>query len=268
MVNTIGFIGAGNMASSLIQGLLNSNFDKNHIQISDTDDLLLQKKQQQFGIKINTTLKLAQQCDVIVLAVKPQIINKVCQEIVKTIKPNTLIISIAAGVMIKNIQQVLLNNSIIRVMPNTPALIQMGATGLFSDNANEEQKKIADKIFNAVGITAWVENEALLDVVTALSGSGPAYFFLMMEAMTQSAIDLGLDKKTATTLAIQTALGASKMASEAQVDCASLRENVTSPNGTTFAALESFKKDNFSTIIKNAMTKATQRGKELGASFE
>lgn len=267
MTKIIGFIGAGNMASSLIQGLINNEVDKSLIQIADTNTVFLDKKRQQFGVKTNTNQDLAQQCEVIVLAVKPQIIDKVCQEIAPHINKDALVISIAAGVRVESIKTLLNNNALIRTMPNTPALIQKGATGLFSDNATEAQKDTADKLFKMVGITAWVENEALLEVVTALSGSGPAYVFLMIEAMTNTAIASGLDKKTATTFAIQTVLGASKMASESQVDCALLRENVTSPNGTTFAALESFKQDNFSTIIKNAMGKAEQRAKELGRQF-
>jgi pyrroline-5-carboxylate reductase len=269
MVTTIGFIGAGNMASSLIQGLLDSGFDKNAIQISDTNVDLLKEKQQQFGIKINNTQQLASDCNVIVLAVKPQIINKVSQEIASVVQKNTLVISIAAGITLKSIEQYLSNIPIIRVMPNTPALIQTGASGLFANSqTTNEQKNIAEQIFNAVGITTWVAKENLLDVITALSGSGPAYFLLMMESMTQGAIDLGLDKEVANLFAIQTALGASKMALESEFDCATLREKVTSPNGTTFAALESFKNDNFSNIIKNAMDKASQRAAELGKHFE
>jgi pyrroline-5-carboxylate reductase len=269
MATIIGFIGAGNMASSLIQGLLDSGFDKNTIQISDTNADLLKEKQQQFGIKINTTQQLANDCNVIVLAVKPQIINQISQEISSVIQKNTLVISIAAGITLKSIEQYLNNIAIIRVMPNTPALIQTGASGLFANvQTTNEQKNIAEQIFNAVGITTWVAKENLLDVITALSGSGPAYFLLMMEAMTQSAIDLGLNKEVANLFAIQTALGASKMALESEFDCATLRKKVTSPKGTTFAALESFENDNFPNIIKNAMDKASQRAEELGKSFE
>ncbi|SFV69881.1 Pyrroline-5-carboxylate reductase [hydrothermal vent metagenome] len=266
----IGFIGAGNMATCLIQGMLENGYPTENIKIADIDKTLLKNQEQKFKVQSQTNIEIASNCDVIILAVKPQIIKAVCAEISQFLKDNTLIISIAAGVRIESIKKFLTKDiAIIRAMPNTPALIKQGATGVFANQkVNNQQQELVDELLKSLGLIKWLENENLLDVITALSGSGPAYLFLMMQSMSDVAQEMGLDKKTADLFSIQTTLGASQMALTSQDDLEILRQNVTSPNGTTFAALESFKKDNFDKIIKNAMTQAKQRAKTLGDELD
>jgi len=207
------------------------------------------------------------------LAVKPQILESVCQQLSATLQAKRpLVISIAAGVRSTDIDYWLGGNmAIVRTMPNTPALIRSGATGLFANNAvNDAQKEQAEHILRAAGITVWVPNETDLDIVTAISGSGPAYYFLFMEAMQQAGQKLGLDEPTARLLTIQTAFGAAKMALESPDDCATLRQKVTSPNGTTEKAIQSFESHQLRETIEEAMKAAKDRAislaNELGST--
>jgi len=255
------------MASSLIGGLINNDHAASKITVTDPDAKKLKQLQQQFSINIFTdNLQAVENADVIVLAVKPQILRDVCEHI-KTVcaTKSPLFISIAAGIRSTDIDRWLGNeNAIIRCMPNTPALIQAGASGLFANKASTQaQKDIAEKILSSAGITLWVEKESLLDAVTAVSGSGPAYFFLFMEAMQQAGHKLGLSEQTASLLARQTALGAARMSMEGTDDPATLRTKVTSKGGTTAAALASFEASNFSEIVEQALTAARDRAIEL-----
>ena len=267
MTNHICFIGGGNMAGSLISGLISNQYPVNKITVTDPDEQKLNQLKDLFSINTEIdNLKAVEKSDVIVLAVKPQVLKVVCENIKEsTLKTKPLIISIAAGIRSTDIDRWLGgNNAIVRCMPNTPALIQAGATGLFANkNTLAEQKSTADNILSSAGITLWVDNEAQLDAVTAVSGSGPAYFFLFLEAIQKAGKELGLDEEAAGLLAKQTALGAARMALEGDDDAATLRSKVTSKGGTTAAAIASFEYNNFSGIINQALTAAHDRAIEL-----
>lgn len=222
---------------------------------------------ERFGIQcFADNSEAIKQSDIVVLAVKPQILQSVAESILPEVSAQKpLIISVAAGIRTESINHWLGGNlAIVRTMPNTPALIQTGATGLFANaKVNKEQQSQAEHIMRAAGLTVWVDEEHKLDAVTALSGSGPAYYFLFMEAMEQAGQKLGLDEKTAHLLTLQTALGAAKMVLESHQSCATLRQNVTSPNGTTERAIQSFENANLRDIVESAMQAAQQRAVEL-----
>ncbi len=267
---TIGFIGAGNMAYAIISGLINNDFSAENIKISDTNESLLSLRKKEFNLEVFTdNSELVRHCDVIVLAVKPQMLSSVCQLLKQALNSNTLIISIAAGVRVHDIDRWLGGDcAIVRTMPNTPALLNQGVTGMFAnERVSDAQKELATSILNSVGQSLWVTDEVMLDAVTALSGSGPAYFFLMIESMSKAGVALGLDDKTAQSLSIQTALGASMMASVSGASPRDLRANVTSPNGTTQAAIESFQDQNFDMIVAHAMRAAFDRASQLAAEL-
>lgn len=267
---TIGFIGAGNMAYAIISGLINNDFSAENIKISDTNESLLSLRKKEFNLEVFTdNSELVRHCDVIVLAVKPQMLSSVCQLLKQALNSNTLIISIAAGVRVHDIDRWLGGDcAIVRTMPNTPALLNQGVTGMFAnERVSDAQKELATSILNSVGQSLWVTDEVMLDAVTALSGSGPAYFFLMIESMSKAGVALGLDEKTAQSLSIQTALGASMMASVSDESPRDLRANVTSPNGTTQAAIESFQDQNFDMIVAHAMRAAFDRASQLAAEL-
>lgn len=263
----ISFIGAGNMATSLIKGLLKKNYPSKNIWATNNNVEQLDKLKK-LNINLTTDNRhAAKMADIIVLAVKPQILKTVCNEftdLVQEKKP--LVISLAVGINLTNIAHHLSSPSlaIIRCMPNTPALIGCGATGLFANqNCTPIQKNAAEILFQNVGITVWLSTEEQIDVVAALSGSGPAYFFLFMEALEESAIELGLSKDNANLLTLQTALGSAQMAIEGKKSLAELRRQVTSPGGTTEQALKFLKKSNFSDMIKKALKEAKNRAEEL-----
>jgi pyrroline-5-carboxylate reductase len=263
----IGFIGAGNMAHAIISRLINNGTKRNQIKISDTNEALLSLRKAEFNLEVFTdNAKLAAQCGVIVLAVKPQVLSSVCKALKDKLTTNTLIISIAAGVKSGDIERWLGGNqAIIRTMPNTPALINQGITGLFAnEQASDKQKSLAENMLNSVGECLWVDDESLLDAITAVSGSGPAYFFLMLESMAKAGVALGLDEAVAQKLSIQTALGASMMASSSKDSPQQLRNKVTSKNGTTQAAIESFQDQDFEVIIIHAIRAAFDRANEIG----
>ena len=262
----IGFIGAGNMAYALINGLLNNGYNSKNIKASDPNDELLRKREVELNITtFPNNSSLIEACDIIVFAVKPQVLSKVCLELRGKIKPNQLFISIVAGIRVNDINRWLGGNySLVRTMPNTPALMQQGVTGLFPNKlVNDEQKALVTTILSSVGDCFWVNEEKLIDAITAISGSGPAYFFLLMQSMAQAGMALGLDEKTATELSVQTAFGASLMATKSGKDLKTLRTNVTSPNGTTQAAIEYFQDQNFEGIVASATRAAFDRACEL-----
>ena len=260
----IAFIGGGNMAQALIGGLLGKGVAATRISVSDpvpeVRELLAQKD-------ITTTdnnLEAIAQADVVVLAVKPQLLAQVLQPLAGQLK-NQLVISIVAGAPVDLISQLLDGHErIVRVMPNTPALVQCGASGLYAPEAvTAEDRDLAGQILAATGLVLWVDTEKKIDAVTALSGSGPAYFFYLMEAMIQAGKNLGLDEKTASALTLQTALGAAQMAITSEHTPAQLRRNVTSPNGTTQAAIETFDAYQVSQHIQAALAAAEKRSETL-----
>jgi pyrroline-5-carboxylate reductase len=262
----IAFIGAGNMANSLIHGLLAKAVPAAQLYATDIDTEKLQALQQECGIQTGTGAEIAANADVIILAVKPQVMAAACEALSASIKkPQCLIISIAAGIPISSLETWLgRERAIVRCMPNTPALVGEGATGLFANaRCSQADITLAGEILSAVGITCWLRSEQDIDTVTALSGSGPAYFFLMMEALEKAAVALGLDATVARQLSIQTALGAGKLAATSDVTPDELRRRVTSPGGTTEQALLSFQRDGFERIVANAVKAAQQRAAEL-----
>ncbi|MBE8189440.1 MAG: pyrroline-5-carboxylate reductase [Candidatus Thioglobus sp.] len=263
----IGFIGAGNMAYALASGLISNGYGKDFIKISDVNKALLSQINTQLGVEIfDNNIALASASEILILAVKPQNLAQVCQELSSNLEQKPLIISIAAGVKSIDIDRWLGGNqALVRVMPNTPALVGQGISGAFANNlVNAQQKSAATTILNAIGECVWVENENLINAVTAVSGSGPAYFFLMLEAMTKAGVDLGLEQAAAEKLSIQTALGSAVMASKSSDSPKVLREKVSSPGGTTQAAINSFQQQNFEQIVSAAMLAAFDRAKEIG----
>ena len=268
----IGFIGAGNMASSLINGLIASGHTPSQLWVSDPNQDTLQTLSTKFKVNVaSDNNHLVGAVDVVVLAVKPQILRTVAEQISSTLKNKpTLIVSIAAGISQSSLAHWLGNDcAIVRCMPNMPALVQTSATALHANNVvTDEQKDLAENILRSVGIALWVNHESELDAVTAVSGSGPAYYFLLMEAMEQAALELGLDENMARLLIQQTALGAAKIALESDETAAQLRHRVTSPNGTTEQAIKTLEEGEFSQLVSKALHTARDRSiemsKELG----
>ncbi len=263
----IAFIGAGNMSSSLIGGLLARGVQPGTLCASDPFEATRENIRHQYGIYTSANnQELIGRADVVVLAVKPQVMKEVALDIapqVQACKP--LIISIAAGINLQSLQRWLGEDSaIVRCMPNTPALVQLGATGLYANHqVRDSQKQLAKNILDAVGISVWLKTETELDAVTALSGSGPAYYFLLMEAMIKAGIAQGLEPETARKLTLQTALGAATMAVKNTDEPAELRRKVTSPKGTTEQAILSFQQNHFEDIVQKALDAARRRSEEL-----
>lgn len=270
--NKIGFIGGGNMASSLINGLCASGHAPEQIWVSDINPDALAALAE--NLSVNTTHdnnQMVNAVDVVVLAVKPQVLKEVVKGIASQIvQKNVLVISIAAGISQHSLSHWLgSETAIVRCMPNTPALVLSGATALHANpNVTEEQSDLAENIMRSVGIALWVEHERDLDAVTAVSGSGPAYYFLLMEAMEKSAIDLGLSPETARLLVQQTALGAAKIALESTESPEQLRKQVTSPGGTTQQAIETFLQGGFTGLVAKALHAARDRSIEIAKQTE
>ncbi|MES9973096.1 MAG: pyrroline-5-carboxylate reductase [Candidatus Thiodiazotropha sp.] len=265
--NNITFIGGGNMATSLINGLIADGYEKQCITVSDPDAEKLAQLAARCGVHTQSDNTSAiSNAEVVVLAVKPQVLKSVAQDLaaaIQQVKP--LVISIAAGVKESSLRNWLGGEvALVRSMPNTPAMIQSGATGLHAGpGVSEAQRNQAESILRAVGVTRWVEEESMMDAVTAVSGSGPAYFFLIMEAIESSARQMGLDEDTARLLTLQTALGAARMALESSDSPAVLRQKVTSPGGTTERALDILEEGKIRTLIDMALHGAQERSVEL-----
>ncbi len=263
----IGFLGGGNMAESLIGGLHKSGVEGGQITVFDPVEPRVRELKQRYGVAgAKNSSELAGKSDICIAAVKPQIMREALLSAKTAIKSRRpLLISIAAGISVKSIERWTENAcSVIRVMPNTPALIQMGASALFSSStATASERSVAETIVGAVGIAVWVDQEFRIDTVTALSGSGPAYFFYMMEALQKAAENHGLDAATARKLCIQTALGAAKLAQSSEQSLEQLRNNVTSPGGTTERGIEKMQQHNFESMIDDTLEAAKQRSAEL-----
>ncbi len=263
----IGFIGGGNMATSLIGGLISDDCSPANIWVAEPDASRREALADRYGINVTEdNAELAATVDVVVLAVKPQVLYAVCTHIGEAIKTrNTLVISVAAGIRIDDIDRWLGGgNAVVRTMPNTPALVKSGATALYGNKrVSGEQRELAESIMRAVGLTLWLDEESQMDAVTALSGSGPAYFFLIIELLQQSGIKLGLSADNARLLALQTAFGAAKMALESPDDSTMLRERVTSPGGTTERAINILEDGNIRELFERALSGACERAGEL-----
>lgn len=262
----ITFIGAGNMASSILGGLISQGYPTDRLTATDTYPPTLEQVAAKFAITTTAdNAEAARSAEVILLAVKPQVMEQVCTALRPHLAHQPLIISIAAGIDIHSLDTWLGNDlAIVRCMPNTPALVQTGASGLYAnERTSAAQQAIANDILAAVSIVEWVAREDLLDAVTAVSGSGPAYFFLFMEAMIDAGVAQGLSRETATQLTLQTALGAAKLASNSDVDVVELRRQVTSPNGTTEQAIRSFEASQLRTTVATAMDACADRSREM-----
>lgn len=268
----IAFIGGGNMATSLIGGLVQKGYLATNILACDPSDeqrnKLKESVPQGDSLGLYPNAENASSADVVVLAVKPQILKVVALDLAPRLKPEAMVISIAAGISMQSLQDWFGERAIVRCMPNTPSLIQKGASGLYANTlTNEAQKSLAEDILCSVGIVEWVDSDEAIDVVTAVSGSGPAYFFYFMELMAEAAVDMGLSQETAEKLAIQTCLGAGTLASESSDSLSELREKVTSKGGTTYAALESFRRDDLQQTIRNAMKDCAHRAADMAKEF-
>src|SRR6185437_3141131 len=268
----LAFIGGGNMARSLIGGLLKTGVAPATVSVAEPNAEGRQALGRDFGVACYADNRVAAaDAEVIVLAVKPQVMPAIHGELHDTLQRNRpLLISIAAGVRLDQLERWFGSTlPIVRCMPNTPALIGSGATGLCANNrVSPAQKAQAQHILDAAGLTRWIDDEALMDTVTAVSGSGPAYFFALVEALEDAAVAQGLPRDTARALAAQTCFGAGRMLIDSGEDPAVLRQRVTSPNGTTQAALESFGADGLPRMVARAVAAATRRGAELAAELD
>ena len=269
----ISFIGGGNMAQALLGGLLNAGHDPAQLAAADPFDQAREAIARK-GVRASASnAEVAHTADVIVLAVKPQVLTNVLSDMAASIPPNALLLSIVAGMPIKVITAACrasadAKRAIVRCMPNTPALLGKGVTGMYANAAvSQEQKQLAEQIATATGDWVWVNGEADLDAVTAVSGSGPAYFFYLMEAMVAAGIEQGLEPELAAKLTIATATGAAAMAAQPGADPGVLRQNVTSPGGTTERALRLFDDAQMSATIRSALKGAAERSAELAREF-
>jgi pyrroline-5-carboxylate reductase len=268
----IGFIGGGNMASSLISGLIASGHAPENIWVSDINPASLLNLAERHRVNTSADNSIViNAVDIVVFAVKPQSLKDVAEQAAVSIQQKkALVVSIAAGITQHSLSQWLgAETAIVRCMPNTPALVLTGATALYANaRVSPEQRDQAENIMRSVGIALWLDNESQLDAVTAVSGSGPAYYFLLMEAMEKTAIDLGLSESTARLLVQQTALGAAKIALESSESPEQLRARVTSPGGTTQQAIETFQQGGFTELVAKALYAARDRSIEMSKPTE
>jgi len=280
-MTTISFIGAGNMARALIGGLLQAGHSPANLRAADP----FPKARDQIaalGVEVSdSNSTIVSDADVVVLAVKPQVLTQVLSDMAQALPPNALVLSIVAGIPLATIETALQTQdsdggtanpvsgqSIVRCMPNTPALLGLGITGMYANpQVSDQQKQLAQTVMAAAGEWVWVNNESDIDAVTAVSGSGPAYFFYLMEAMVEAGAELGLSRELAAKLTVATATGAAAMATQPGADPAVLRQNVTSPGGTTERALALFDDGQLNPKIRTALAGAAQRSAELAREF-
>ncbi|WP_454832026.1 pyrroline-5-carboxylate reductase [Pseudoxanthomonas wuyuanensis] len=266
----IAFIGGGNMARSLISGLVGHGAEAAKIRVAEPVEALRASLAADFGVQVFADAReAAYGADLWMFAVKPQVMRDVCQalaDIAQRDKP--LAVSIAAGITAVQLEGWLGGDlPVVRCMPNTPALLGAGVTGLFANpRAPAAGRERAEALLSSAGKTVWIDDEALMDAVTGVSGSGPAYVFLLAEAMEAAGIAQGLSADAARVLVQQTLLGAARMLTETDEDPAELRRRVTSPNGTTQAAIEAFQAGGFAELVERAIAAATERGRQLSAA--
>ncbi len=265
------FIGGGNMGRALIGGLLAHGHTPAQIRVADSIAAARNACESEFGVAVfDDNSQAIAGADAIVLAVKPQQMREVASALDTTLASGAIYLSIAAGLTTTHLQSWLgEDRAIVRAMPNTPALVGRGAAAMYATSAvTPAQRELAYRLMSAVGYAAWVEQEAALDAVTAISGSGPAYFFLFIELIEKVAIELGLESELARRLALETALGASSLACDSDSPPATLRQQVTSPGGTTERALASFSAAKLEEIVRAALTAARDRSVELAAEVK
>ncbi len=263
----IGFIGAGNMGEALIKGmLLSQSFGPQQLLASDKVSQRLNYLTETYKIKVfKKNSEVVRRSDVIILAVKPQNLEEALKEMREGFSKDKLLISILAGIPVGKLQGILKRGArVIRAMPNAPALVQEGATAIFrGDQATEKDVQIARRIFDSVGKTIILQDESLMDAVTGLSGSGPAYVFVILEALSDGGVAMGLSREVATNLAIQTIAGAAKLARESRKHPGELKDMITSPGGTTIVGLKKLEEGGLRASLMEAVEAATLRSKEL-----
>lgn len=269
MHHSLAFIGGGNMARSLIGGLTARDTPAGSITVSDPSDAALTSLRDAYQVRTTRDNNEAVTgADVVILAVKPQHMRDITKGLAASLSPQSLVISVAAGIQAVAIQRWAGGAPVVRCMPNRPALQGCGMTALFAtSDVSSSARSVAEQILSAVGATLWVDRESDMDVVTAVSGSGPAYFFLLIEMLEQAGTALGLDQNVARKLAIETAYGSGRMAREATDAPATLREQVTSKGGTTEAALRHLESKNVRAIFATAVAAAARRSAELASEF-
>lgn len=252
------------MAQAIIRGLIASGLNPEKIFASSRTEASQKKVAAEFGILSGTNREAVNGADIVILAVKPQVLRSVCEDLRPCTRSDSLIISVAAGITCQTLQAWLGDLAIVRSMPNTPSALGVGASGLYANGrVGVAEKEMAQSILGAVGLALYVEEETQIDAVTAISGSGPAYFFLFIEAMIDAGVKLGLSRSDAVRLTNQTALGAASLASQSELDIQQLRKNVTSPNGTTERAIQSFEASELRKIVEQAMRACSERAQEL-----
>lgn len=271
-MTTLAFIGGGNMARALIGGLIARGCDPRSMHVAEPVEAARYSLAAEFGVSVHAdNHDSVRDAEIIVLAVKPQVMATVCRDLADQVAArNPLLMSIAAGIQLQNFHGWFKPGArVVRCMPNTPALVGAGVTGLFADSrVDASARSRAEAIMAAAGATVWIDDEALMDAVTAVSGSGPAYFFLLMESLIAAAERQGLSTAAARILVLNTALGAARMANEeGSDDPATLRQRVTSPGGTTQAALDCFEAGGFRDLVDAAVVRASERGRELSNQF-
>lgn len=260
------FVGAGNMANAIVGGLVQKGLPAKNITASaPSQDHLTQIKTSWGVCTSSDNIAAVKQADIVVLSVKPQILKQVCESLVSGLEHRPLIISIAAGIELNSLSDWLGHeHAIVRCMPNTPAQVLKGASGLIANqHVSDEQKALSAELFSGIGIVEWLANESQMHSVTALSGSGPAYIFMMIEAMESAAVKQGMNEVTARKLAAQTVLGAAQMVLSGDVSPSQLKKNVMSPGGTTERAIQTFEENNLVDIVDKAMQAAADRSEEL-----
>jgi pyrroline-5-carboxylate reductase len=271
---TYAFIGAGNMSGAILGGMVNSGINPDNIIATNRTVEKQQALKQKFGIKTDLDNKSAiTQAEVIILGVKPQMMLAMLADLVQQgiDFSQKLIITVAAGLTVNRYTDIIGNVRIIRCMPNTPSLVGLGVSGLFcgtdegsfSADVIQQDKEVTSTMFDAVGKTVWLEQESQIDDIAAVSGSGPAYFFLFMQHMADKAVQLGFDQDTANTIVLQTALGSAEMAAQSPDSFEQLRVNVTSPGGSTAEAIRTFNENNLDDIVASALDAAVSRAKEM-----
>lgn len=271
MAERITFIGAGNMASAIFAGMIETGYPAEAITATARREETLGAIRDRYGIATETDNNAAvAEADIVVLSVKPQIMREVCEALRDAVqRRRPLIVSVAAGLEAAAIDNWLGGGlAVVRCMPNTPSLVGAGAAGLYANQrVTQEQRALATRLLSAVGLAEWVDQESQLDAVTAVSGSGPAYFLLFFEALEQAGVELGLPRETARRLALQTGYGAAKMALESDVEPAELRRRVTSPKGTTERAIHSFQNAKLEKIVDDAARACAARAKEMAVEY-
>jgi pyrroline-5-carboxylate reductase len=266
---TIGFLGAGNMAEALLRGLLRGHADAGRILASGPRAERMKDLSDRYGIETTRdNVALVERAEIVVLAVKPQIMRRVLDQVADRLRPDALLVSIAAGIPVAAIESRLRPGTrVVRAMPNTPALVDAGATAIAAGgHATPDDLEAARAIFDAVGVTV-VLDEGQLDAVTGLSGSGPAYIFLILEALSDAGVKVGLSRRTSTLLAAQTMLGSAKLLLETGEHPGQLKDMVTSPGGTAITGLHTLEHGGLRTTLMDAVEAATKRSHELGQAL-